>query len=452
MPLRKGFIHLTLYTISLLSLGCSDIGDVSESQSSNTETVTDDEKIELVNSDLNNSTNIDDNESVIEDTNSSDTTTENEINGTVAEEKIYINPFQPDTEPDPDAPLYVEEIEIKRYLGGKEIKTLDSSINSDLTLFSDFIWEISDEVQVENGVTLTIESGTEIFGVDSQSILNFQEGSTLIAIGKKSEPIIFTSKGDIDNNLSTAGDWGGILISNSNNSILKYLLIKYAGYNRPALQIENEDSETILEYIEIYQSKGDGFQFNSGDVNLRNSVAIGVYGDSISLRNSWSGNLQNIYIHQTSNSFGLNSSGIQIESGSSITATNLWIDSSVNGVGSGIFIEKGADITLLNSIIMGERSGVCIESAELIIDPDIISNIFGNCGGGNLRLISILDSAQNFSTDTLTSLNDLTSKIEPTDPLLFDNWFDEYSRLYLGAYNIEAPTRWIDDWTEGIGE
>ena len=64
----------------------------------------------------------------------------------------------------------------------------------------------------------------------------FSNGAKIIAVGSKTKPIIFSSLADIYLKDGNSGDWGGISIINSEDSILKYSLIKYAGYNRSAIK------------------------------------------------------------------------------------------------------------------------------------------------------------------------------------------------------------------------
>jgi hypothetical protein len=417
MNLKKALFLLTSILIISLS-GCSDVGNVNKDSSSENGGI-----------DTNSSDGIGEKNETIPN---SDINLTDENKTEVIEEKVYVNPFQPNTTVDPNAPLYEKIEEEKIYLNGKEVKTLSNEISFSINLTSDFVWEISDEVKVLEGVVLTIENGTELFGKNETSSLTFQEGSTLIAIGKKSSPIIFSSKRAVDGNFSNSGEWGGITISNSYNSILKYVEINFAGHNRSALKIENESSNTILEFVKIYSSKSDGFQFVGGEINLRNSIVVGAFGDSLSLQNGWNGNVQNLYISQTSDLYGDKSSGVDIGKGSFGNFSNLLIESSAVGVGAGIYIRDGGDLTLLNSIILGERKGVCVESETLLTESIILSNSFGNCGGGDMKLISF-DKDLNFVSKSASSVEELSRGIEPTDPLTINSWFDEYPILYLGT-------------------
>ncbi len=67
-------------------------------------------------------------------------------------------------------------------------------------------------VSVMNGVTLTIEAGTVIFGdFNTIGFLNVEHGGKLIAIGTADAPIILTS--DRQPGQMAPGDFGGLLMS-----------------------------------------------------------------------------------------------------------------------------------------------------------------------------------------------------------------------------------------------
>ena len=61
---------------------------------------------------------------------------------------------------------------------------------------------------IANGVTLTIEAGTDIRGLE-QSTLLVTRGSRLIADGTATAPITFSSP---DEDFSGEGEWGGLII------------------------------------------------------------------------------------------------------------------------------------------------------------------------------------------------------------------------------------------------
>lgn len=365
-------------------------------------------------------------------------------------ETPYINPFQPNTEKDPNAPEYIEPVIEREYISGVEVKSLLNIVDIDTQLSKEFLWKINGEVKIASGVQLIVEAGTEIFGENETSSLTFETGSTLIAVGKKDSPIIFTSRKDIETDSSMAGDWGGITLNNTFNSVLKYVQIKYSGGdNRPSLQLIDESYSTVLEFVEIYLSSYDGVEFSGGEVNFRNSIVLGAYGDGISLKDNWSGDMQNIYIEQRDNRFKDKSSGVDIYSIDNSIFSNITIKSSIEDVGAGIYIRDGLDINLYNSIITGERGESCIE-AEKLSNSLLESNIIGGCGGGSHKLIDIDEALNYISTNGIDW--SIANKIEPINPYSLDGWFDEYRENYIGSYNKNNPNSWWSGWSIGVDE
>ena len=424
-------------------MGCSDIGDVQDtSKKSSTK-----QETEKDNTDINN---------IKEEKPKTDDKTDEVISEPIKPkpiepEKPYKNPFQPSTEIDPNTPKYIEPIpEKKEYLNGRELKILPNIISTDLKLTKNIYWQISGNVKVKTGVKFEIEAGTEIFGADASSKIEFQNSSKLIAIGKKNLPIIFTSKNHILGKESTSGEWGGISLVNNDGSILKYIQILYSGHNQPALKLENMNYSNIFEFIEIAFSNSDGVQISGGEINLRNSIILGANGDGLSVKNGWKGKFQNIYIHQFNGIFGEMSSGLEVGSDVKTTITNLTINSDSEKVGAGIFIRENAEIHLINSIISGKRAGVCIKAKSISENHKFEYNIL-NCQNGGFEKVK-LDKSINTILSENTSLEILSKKVEPINPYSINGWFDEYSNLYIGSFDFTLVRKWSDGWTFGMEE
>lgn len=442
-------ISIKLILIShIFFISCSDVGNVSNSSEpeKNIADLDDNNSTELLEDNMSNIGKIEDNNTDIEKPVVSD---KNESEIIEKDTKPYVNPFQPNTDIDPNAPKYIKPVEPEKiYIGEKEVKTLSGIIDTDLVLSKTFYWQIRDKVEIKS--QLSIEAGTTIFAENSQSKIIFLSGSTLLAIGSKIEPIIFTSKADIENKNPQYGNWGGIELIQTENSILKYVQIRFSGYNQPSLELENLKSNNILEYIQIYISNGNGISIKGGDINIRNSLIIGANGDSISLEDNWAGNIQNLYIHQLSGLFSDKSSGIEVDkSVENVMLSNITIVSNSDEVGAGIYLRDGGDIKIINSIILGKRAGSCIKAEILSDKHNFESNILGNCSDGHLQNIKI-DTDLNFLTSEVISLNNLYKKIEPINPYSINSWFDDYPELYIGSFNYNSSRKWSDIWSVGM--
>ena len=194
---------------------------------------------------------------------------------------------------------------------GEPTQILAGNITKDIKLTKRDIYLLLGSVFVTNNATLTIEPGTVIIGdYDSKASLTISKGSTIIADGLETDPIVFTS----NRSVKRAGDWGGLIIlgdaptnkfgngsvasfysqldsssyghtnfggenANSNSGILRYVRIEYAGkrikragyFN--GLLLASVGNETILENIMISFSAGNSFEVWGGEVNL-NKVGV----------------------------------------------------------------------------------------------------------------------------------------------------------------------------------
>ena len=439
----KSLAWISKIAIALLLLGCSSNGDFQD-KSPNSET---EQNIETPLQDAN-----------ITDTNPKPEGTTPEENPNPnpepekekrepLPEKPYINPFQPDTTPNPNAPQYVEPKIEREYIGNREVRTLPKRIEQDIQLSKNYLWKIDGTVEVVSGIQFQREAGTTRFGEDATSSIHFQPNSSIIAIGKKESPIIWTSREDLEKGISSAGQWRGIELDSVVNSVLKYNQIRYSGsQSTPSIRLKNISYQNILEYVEIYQSSYDGIEIDGGDVNLRNTILLGVDGDSISINNGWSGKMQNIYIQQSSDRFGDKSSGIDIHNIEGGIFSNIEIRSSARDVGAGIYIRNGLDIELYNSIITGERISSCIEGEKVSSQSKFEANIIGGCQGGSHKNIDI-DSDTNYISTKEIDWNE-ANRTTPINPYVIDSWFDEYPRNYIGA----TANRWWRGWSIGVEE
>ncbi len=86
---------------------------------------------------------------------------------------------------------------------------LTGNITADTKLYKKNVYLLQGNVYVTNKAVLTIEPGTVIMGdSESKASLIITKGSSIIANGLETDPIVFTS----NKALRKAGDWGGIII------------------------------------------------------------------------------------------------------------------------------------------------------------------------------------------------------------------------------------------------
>jgi len=209
---------------------------------------------------------------------------------------------------------------------------ISGDITTNTTWTADKIYNLRGFVYVTNGATLTIEPGTIIKGdKSSKATLVITRGSKLNAIGTVDKPIVFTS--GVTAGGRSSGDWGGIILLGKarinptagvtkieggldpkgdeakyiqyggtddadNSGTLKYVRIEYAGIpftpdnEINGLTLGGVGSGTTLDYIEVYRSGDDAFEWFGGTVNAKHLLAIGSVDDDFDTDFGFAGKVQ----------------------------------------------------------------------------------------------------------------------------------------------------------------
>ena len=189
---------------------------------------------------------------------------------------------------------------------GEANQILPGKISVNTKLLKRNIYVLQGNVYVTNNAVLTIEPGTLIIGdYESKGTLVITKGSSIIADGLETDPIVFTS----NKGVKKAGDWGGIVILGDapinkfgnissfnydldpslttyggenpagNSGILRYVRIEFAGKkvrgtgNFNALTLAGVGNKTILENVMASFSGGDSFDMIGGDLNVTKFVS-----------------------------------------------------------------------------------------------------------------------------------------------------------------------------------
>lgn len=191
------------------------------------------------------------------------------------------------------------------------------------TLTNDKQYLLQGQVFVPNGVTLTIQEGTVIFGEKrTRGTLVVQRGGKIIAKGTKEKPIVMTSAlaaGERDR-----GDWGGLVIlgrartnqidpavegidpvqifggtdDEDSSGEFEYLRVEYAGIE---LTPNNETNSitmggmgrgTKMDYVQVSFGGDDGFEWFGGASNHKYLVSLSTWDDDFDVDYGYSGNVQ----------------------------------------------------------------------------------------------------------------------------------------------------------------
>ncbi len=326
--------------------------------------------------------------------------------------------------------------------GGSETEIVHSGIlASDETWSSDEMHILGDKVVVNAGVTLTIEPGTIIKGVEGEgslaSALIVARGGRLIAEGTSSNPIIFTSiLDDIElgemsgSNLSETdnGLWGGLIIlgnapisadasevqiegipadetyglyggndNNDNSGIIRYVSVRHGGTligegnEINGITLGGVGSGTIIEYIEVAGNKDDGVEWFGGTVNVSNVLVWAADDDAIDIDQAYSGTINNaLVIAFSGTDHALEIDGPEGSTDGSFTLSNA----TLMGVDDEIAdFRDGALGTLTNVYVTGfvspsadlDSNNEADGEGDVELDDDESS---ANYAAGNLDLVS----------------------------------------------------------------
>ncbi len=227
--------------------------------------------------------------------------------------------------------------------------TVSGHITTNETWSPPCVYYLDGEVVVDPGVTLTIEPGTLIKGMQGTganiAILIVEKGAKIYANGTAAEPIIFTS--ELDNiatgqltgtnlNETDVNLWGGVAIlgnapvsdytndtygllfgsshsyggnvPNDNSGSLNYVSIRHGGAmiapgnEINALTLGGVGSGTTINNIELAVNMDDGIEIFGGTVSITNLIS-GFHGDDgIDIDQNYAGTISNFIVFNGANS------------------------------------------------------------------------------------------------------------------------------------------------------
>lgn len=305
---------------------------------------------------------------------------------------------------------------------------VSGDVTANTTWSSDKIYLLKGNVFVTNNATLTIQPGTIIKGDKAtKGALVITRGAKINATGTVDKPIVFTSS--VAAGARKEGDWGGVILlgkaqnnlgtsvpiegisdatdkgkhggtDNADNSgIMKYVRIEYAGI---ALSPDNEingltfgsvGSGTQIDYIEVYRSGDDAFEWFGGTVNCSHLLAIDSWDDDFDTDNGFSGKVQFGLAQRLavtadvsgSNGFESdnNAAGDNAAPQTSAIFSNMTILGPVGSGGSsinanfqhGAQIRRNSAMSLVNSIIVGYTEGVYYDDGAGSAGANASSNL-----------------------------------------------------------------------------
>ena len=327
---------------------------------------------------------------------------------------------------------------------GEPTQILTGNIKNDTKLYKKETYLLLGDVFVTDSTTLTIEPGTVILGdYKTKASLTIADGSTIIAEGTQTDPIIFTSNRDV----RKKGDWGGLFILGnapvnkigtqwalkyglyassptntvyggdsiaSNSGVMKYIRIEYAGKRTKdygyfnALTLAGVGNETLIENIMVSYSAGNSFYVLGGSPVMSKLVSYRSsrndfnfdYGTQASISNSIA--IRSPYVSGPGGASSMHVASYTDEKEVDPTKASTFVDAqnltllnlskdlaadiSVGLVKESLYIGKGASLTMDKSVISGFNPAVILDRG-IKVNYDNLQHIkfskmyFNNCNG-----------------------------------------------------------------------
>lgn len=379
---------------------------------------------------------------------------------------------------------------------GNGMVEVKGDISTNVKWTADKIYFLKGTVYVTSGATLTIEPGTIIKGDKvTKGALVISRGGKIMAEGTVDKPIVFTSAQPAG--ARREGDWGGLILlgkapvnqgtdvsiegiaddgsgkgkyggndAHDNSGVLKYVRVEFAGI---PLSPDNEingvtfggvGDGTTVDYVQVYRSGDDSFEWFGGTVNAKHLLAIDGWDDDFDTDFGYSGKIQFavgqrliVTADQSgSNGFESDNDG----SGSNLTPKTSAIFSNITIIGpiaaSGdkgkqnanfqhaAQIRRNSSISTFNSVFAGFPEGIYIDDSKV-----------ATAGATSTNYTS---GALKFMNNIVASCNSKGNEVKGENKTLFeatlraDNVFND--ALYA-ADLFNAPNLFSKDLSTKVG-
>ncbi|WP_310555316.1 hypothetical protein [Flavobacterium sp.] len=358
---------------------------------------------------------------------------------------------------------------------------LYGKIDVNTTLFKKNTYLLQGPVYVTNNAVLTIEAGTVIKGdFETNGSLIITKGAKILAEGKETDPIVFTS----NRPSKKFGDWGGIVLLGdapinkfggssslnfdldasqtiyggtnlqSNSGILRFVRIEFAGkkvkgfkdFN--SLSIAGVGNKTVIENVMCSFAANNSFEILGGDVVLIKMVSLRSNGNdfrftqgtqcridnSLAVRNSYYSSSTRSRCFEVA-SYDKKEEADLSKSLTQVVATNFTMvndskdlsgDLAKGLVKEAVFVHNNTSLTLKKTVISGFMPAIVLDD-DTVIDDKNLKKLrfeevyFNNCKGN----IFVENSSNN---------EDLENHYGTTS---FFNWFENTPNkdFFIDIYN-----------------
>ncbi|WP_396594556.1 hypothetical protein [Brevundimonas sp. R86498] len=283
---------------------------------------------------------------------------------------------------------------------------------------------------------LTIDPGVRIFASGGSDYLIVNRGSQIFAEGTATNPIIFTSRQNIEGTttLTSQGQWGGLVIAGrapqancqltapvtctgqvegtsafyggntptDNSGRIRYVQIKFSGFEistgneLQGLTMAGVGSGTTVEFVQIHNSSDDGIEIFGGNVNLRRVVITGADDDGLDTDTGWRGGAQFGIVTQRAPNSTSRSAGFEFSSAPAATPlasryvsqpkiANFTLVGRVapTDAHTVAHFDTGTDATIINSVFTAAAGSVAgcldIADADTATSQPVFQLVFMSC-------------------------------------------------------------------------
>ena len=284
---------------------------------------------------------------------------------------------------------------------------VEGDLTENTTWTAENTYYLNNQLFVKDGVTLTIEAGTEILGrydadysADNPApCLVVEQGGKLMAEGTADAPITFRSELDPDdaNYGNGRGLWGGLIVNgyapisneggqsnvegltgipyggtdpDDNSGVMRYVRVWNGGSSIApdneinGITLAGVGRGTTVEFCEVAMNLDDGFEMFGGTVDLKHCVVVAVGDDAFDTDNGYQGRGQFLLVvraddsdkgHEMDNATG---GDLDSQPRSHPHFANVTVISSPSHGEDALRLREGTGGDFRNYIIHGANDGV----------------------------------------------------------------------------------------------
>jgi len=360
-------------------------------------------------------------------------------------------------------------------VNGQSIVVLTGDITTNTTLSASNLYAIVGEVNVVDGVVLTVPAGTTLFGATGSSYLAINRGAQIIADGTAANPIVMTSAQDIAglNTGSEQGQWGGltilgqstnnkgertyeagtqlygpkngVTIADDNSGILRYVVVKYSGFEVEkdkelnGISLGSVGSGTIIENVASIGSADDGIEMWGGTVSINGLYVYNAGDDSLDTDQGYTGTMSNVFAEQLNVDDEVGSRVIEADSfdGTSAgtpVAKPVLQNAILNSVGRAIRLREGTGYVFDNVQVNVQSATDLTVNAIRISDQVTFDTAQIETAGAGLAIKNNVDPLNLYhDAATQTYFGGLTNVFEDDNTTLT---ITEYDRSWIPGWTL----------------